>query len=135
MRRKVEGRVERSDDKTVVAKRSILVVDDEPLIRINLADFFAEDGCEVFEAARAEAAILVLEAHPSIRVVLTDVQMPGSMNGVKLAHYVRERFPPRLLVVASRAVKVTAAQLAAHTMFIAKPFDPRFVLDEIDRLS
>ncbi len=122
-------------DEKAAARRSILVVDDEPLIRINLADFFEDEGFEVFEADSAEAAILVLESHPFIRVVLTDVQMPGSMNGLKLAHFVRERFPPTLLVVASGAAKVTAAQLPEHTMFVVKPFDPRFVLDEIDRLS
>ena len=115
--------------------RSILVVDDEPLIRINLADFFEDEGFTVFEADSADAAIAVLDAHPSIRIVLTDVQMPGSMDGVRLAHHIRERFPPTLLVVASGAVKLTAAQLPAHTMFVAKPFDPRFVLDEINRLS
>ena len=120
---------------TVPARRSILVVDDEPLIRINLADFFEDEGFEVFEANSADAAILVLEEHPFIRIVLTDVQMPGSMDGVKLAHFVRQRFPPTLLVVASGATKVPAAQLPSHTMFVAKPFDPRFVLDEIDRLS
>lgn len=124
------------DDKaTAPPRRSILVVDDEPLIRINLADFFEDEGFEVFEAESADAAIAILEANPTVRIVLTDVQMPGSMDGVKLAHFVRERFPPTLLVVASGAVKLTAAQLPAHTMFVAKPFDPRFVLDEIDRLS
>lgn len=116
-------------------RRSILVVDDEPLIRINLADFFEDEGFEVHEADSADAAIAILEANPTVRIVLTDVQMPGSMDGVKLAHFVRERFPPTLLVVASGAVKLTAAQLPAHTMFVAKPFDPRFVLDEIERLS
>ncbi|MGI4731805.1 MAG: response regulator [Janthinobacterium lividum] len=125
----------RTDHNPEGGKRSILVVDDEPLIRINLADFFEDEGFEVFEAESADAAIAVLEKHPAIRIVLTDVQMPGSMDGVKLAHHVRDRFPPTLLVVASGAVRVTPEQLPTRTMFIAKPFDPRFVLDEIDRLS
>lgn len=115
--------------------RSILVVDDEALIRINLAVFFEDEGFTVFEAGDADEAIDILEANPSIQVVLTDVQMPGSMDGVKLAHYVRHRYPPTLLVVASGAVKLTAADLPEHTMFIAKPFDPRFVLGELDRLT
>lgn len=116
-------------------ERSILVVDDEPMIRINLADFFADEGFQVFEAEDADEAIAVLDANRSIQVVLTDVQMPGSMDGVKLAHYVRERFPPTLLVVASGAVKLTSRDLPEHTMFVAKPFDPHFILGEIDRLS
>lgn len=120
---------------TVLSKRSILVVDDEALIRINLAVFFEDEGFQVFEAGNADEAIGILAANPSIQVVLTDVQMPGSMDGVKLAHYVHKRFPPTLLVVASGAVRLTAADLPEHSMFIAKPFDPRFVLGEIDRLN
>ena len=72
---------------------------------------------------------------PSIRVVLTDVHMPGSMDGVRLAHYVRERFPPTILIVASGAAKLTAADLPERTMFIAKPFDLHYVLQEIERLG
>ncbi|SHL52360.1 Response regulator receiver domain-containing protein [Sphingobium sp. YR657] len=117
-----------------MSERTILVVDDEPLIRINLADFFHEEGYQVFEADNAEAAILILEANPTIRIVLTDVQMPGSMDGVKLAHFVRDRYPPTLLIVASGAVKLSASELPSRTMFVAKPFDPRFVLEEIERI-
>jgi len=116
-------------------ERSILVVDDEPLIRINLADFFEDEGFQVFEAEDADAAIAILEANPSVRIVLTDVQMPGSMNGIKLAHFVRDRYPPTLLVVASGAVKPSPDELPTRTMFLTKPFDPRFVLEEIERLG
>jgi len=116
-------------------ERSILIVDDEPLIRINLADFFEEQGYRVFEAEDAEGAIAILEANRQIRIVLTDVQMPGSMDGVKLAHFVRDRFPPTVLVVASGAVTLSPDELPPQTMFIAKPFDPHFVLGEIERLT
>lgn len=60
--------------------------------------------------------------------------MPGSMDGVKLAHYVRGRYPPTLLVVASGALRISPDELPAQTMFIAKPFDPRLVLEDLDRL-
>ena len=116
-------------------ERSILVVDDEAMIRHNLADFFADEGFQVFEADSADAAIGIMAENPSIRVVLTDVQMPGSMDGVKLAHYVHDRYPPTLLVVASGAAKPSDSDLPEHTMFIAKPFDPRSVLREIERLT
>lgn len=114
-------------------ERSILVVDDEALIRLNLLDFFADEGFVTFEASNAREAISILEHNRSIRIVLTDVQMPGSMDGMKLAHYVRERFPPTLLVIASGAVKVRPDEMPDRTMFVAKPFDPRFVLEEIER--
>jgi CheY-like chemotaxis protein len=89
----------------------------------------------VFEAEDADAAIRILDTTPSICVVLTDVQMPGSMDGIRLAHHVRERFPPTLLVVASGAARPSEADLPARAVFIAKPFDPRFVLDELNRLG
>lgn len=116
-------------------ERSILVVDDEPMIRLNLADFFEDEGYTVYEASDADAAISILQANSGVRIVLTDIQMPGSMDGVKLAHFIAERFPPSLLIVASGALRPSAAELPPHTMFIAKPFDPRRVLDEIERLA
>lgn len=115
--------------------RTILIVDDEPIIRMNLVDFFEDEGFQVYEAESADNAIVVLEAHPDIQIVLTDVQMPGSMNGVKLAHYIRDRWPPTLLIVASGAMAIPQADLPAQSMFIPKPFDPSFVLGEIDRLA
>ncbi|SEM76563.1 Response regulator receiver domain-containing protein [Sphingomonas gellani] len=123
-----------TDELTHIA-RSILLVDDEPMIRIDLADFFEDEGFQVFEAQHADEAIAILEKNPSIQVVLTDVQMPGSMDGLKLAHYIRDRYPPTLLVVASGAIRPSAAELPEHTIFFAKPFDPRRVLAEIDRLT
>lgn len=114
--------------------RSILIVDDEPIIRLNMVDFFTDEGFQVFEAEDADHAIAVLEANASIEIVLTDVQMPGSMNGVKLAHFVRRRWPPTLLVVASGAFAIPEADLPLDAIFIAKPFDLRFVLGEIERL-
>jgi DNA-binding NtrC family response regulator len=67
-------------------------------------------------------------ARPPICIVLTDVQMPGSMDGVQLAHHVHDRFPPTLLIVASGAIKIKGADLPEHTMFMAKPFDQKLPL-------
>ena len=115
--------------------RSILLVDDEPLIRLNLVDFFEGEGFTVYEADDADAAIAILQANSAVRVVLTDIQMPGSMDGVKLAHFIAERFPPSLLIVASGALRPSAEELPPHTRFLSKPFDPRTVLQEIERLG
>jgi DNA-binding NtrC family response regulator len=114
---------------------SILIVDDEPLIRINMVDFFIAQGFQVFEAENADHAIALLEENPTIPVVLTDVQMPGAMDGLRLAHVIRERWPPTLLVIVSGGVPLLSAALPSRATFIAKPFDPRRVLSEIKRLS
>ena len=80
--------------RTPIGDKTVLVVEDEALLRFGIVDFFAERGWCVFEARNAEEAIALLARHGEIRVVLTDVQMPGDMDGLKLAHYVRERFTP-----------------------------------------
>lgn len=118
-----------------VPPRAILIVEDEPIIRHDLMDFFEDHGFRVFEASGADEAIEILAANPAIEAVLTDIQMPGSMDGIRLAHFVRDRYPPTILIVASGAVKPRASELPERAMFVSKPFDPRSVLREIDRLS
>jgi CheY-like chemotaxis protein len=114
---------------------TILIVEDEPLVRLDIVDFFEDRGFRVFEAADAKAALRILESNPAIEIVLTDIQMPGSMDGLKLAHYVRDRWPPTLLIVASGMVKPRAEDLPSSAIFISKPFDPRAVMREIERLG
>lgn len=112
--------------------KAILIVEDEALIRFDLVDFFEDAGLKVYEAENADDAILLMEQYPDIGTVLTDVQMPGSMDGLKLAHYIRDRFPPALLIVASGALRLTAGDLPDGACFFAKPFDPRSVLRVVD---
>ena len=72
-----------------------------------------EAGYEAVEASNADEAIRILEADPTIRLVFTDIDMPGSMDGLKLAHYVRGRWPPIKLIVASgsRSLRKLPCQL------------------------
>ncbi|WP_260929286.1 response regulator [Novosphingobium sp. 9] len=116
-------------------QRAILIVEDEPLIRHDLMDFFEDHGFRVLEAGNADEAIGVLNNNSAIQIVLTDVQMPGSMDGIRLAHFIRDRYPPTILIVASGAVKSNMADLPDHSMFVTKPFDPRAVLRQIERMS
>jgi CheY-like chemotaxis protein len=77
----------------------ILVVEDEALVRMAAREDIEAAGFEVYEAFNADEAIQLLEANPDIELVFTDVDMPGSMDGVKLAHYVRTRWPPVKIIV------------------------------------
>lgn len=113
--------------------KCILIVEDEALIRFNLADFFEDAGYRVLEAEDADQAIAILDRDSSIRVVLTDVQMPGSMDGLKLAHHVRDRFLPTVLVVTSGVLNPVASDLPVDSFFVPKPFDPMQVLRRIER--
>jgi two-component system, response regulator PdtaR len=73
---------------------AVLIVEDEPLVRLGAVQTIEDAGFEVIEAANADEAIEILEKRSDIRVVFTDVHMPGSMDGLKLAHAVRNRWPP-----------------------------------------
>ena len=109
----------------------ILVVEDEPLIRLGLATAIEEAGYEVFEAANGAEAIRRLEADPEIRLVLTDVDMPGGMDGIQLAHYVRDRWPPIRLIVISGKVGVRPGELPAGARFVSKPYQEPVLLDMV----
>ena len=106
-----------------VAKRAvILIVEDEWLIGMNAVEMIEEAGFEVVEAARADEAIVVLEGRLDITVVFTDIQMPGSMDGLKLAAAVRDRWPPIKIVATSGQVKLGPGDLPQGGRFLPKPY-------------
>lgn len=98
---------------------AILIVEDEPLVRMCASDELTDLGYEVFEASNADEAIRLLEERPEIRLVFTDVNMPG-LDGVKLAHAVAKRWPPVKIVVTS-ALPLRDA-LPHGAMFVGKPY-------------
>jgi CheY-like chemotaxis protein len=98
----------------------ILVVEDEALVRMVAVDALEEAGYETLEAADADEAIRLLETHPEILLVFTDVHMPGSMDGVKLAVAVRKRWPPVRIIITSARPKPV---LTDDAVFLAKPYD------------
>jgi CheY-like chemotaxis protein len=116
------------------AASRILVVEDEALVRLSARDEIEAAGFEVYEAFNADEAINLLEAHPDIRLIFTDVDMPGSMDGVKLAHYVRTRWPPVKIIVTSGYQHVTPDQLPKGSLFLSKPYDPEQMRQKIELL-
>jgi CheY-like chemotaxis protein len=103
---------------------SVLVVEDEALVRMGMADFLTDSGFEVFEAANAGEAIRLLETNDAIRVLFTDVDMPGSMDGLRLAAAVRDRWPPVKIVVTSGHRTVAPDDLPEAARFFQKPYNP-----------
>ena len=99
-----------------------LVVEDEPLLRLAAVDMIEDAGYEVLEAADADKAIAILELRPDVHTVFSDIQMPGSMDGLKLVAYVRNRWPPIKLVTTSGQIAVVAGDLPEGAVFIGKPY-------------
>ena len=114
---------------------SILVVEDEILIRLELVDMIEEAGFTVYEAGNAEEALLQFKAHRDIRVLITDIDMPGSMDGLMLSHHVRKCWPPVRVIVASSHVKVTTQQLPDQGLFIDKPYDTPRVRSILSKIA
>jgi DNA-binding NtrC family response regulator len=114
---------------------AILIVEDEVLVRLELADIVEEAGYAVYEAGNAEEAIKLMEMHREIRILMTDVDMPGSMDGLKLSHYVKHRWPPVRIVVASGHVSVKQHELPQDGVFLDKPYDTPKVLALLSDIS
>jgi CheY-like chemotaxis protein len=102
----------------------VLIVEDEFLLRMNAAEMIGEAGFDVVEAANADEAIAILEARPDIHVIFTDIQMPGSMDGMKFARFVRGRWPPIKIVATSGFVNVGKDDLPEGSRFLTKPYRP-----------
>ena len=101
----------------------VLVVEDEFLLRMDAVDFVGRCGFIMYEASNADEAIQLLELHDDIRAVFTDINMPGTMDGLKLAHYVRGRWPPIKTIITSGQRRPLAEDMPAGSGFIAKPYD------------
>jgi CheY-like chemotaxis protein len=89
------------DATTDRARPVVVVVEDEPLVRMHAAAMIESAGFDTVEAGNADEAIAILEARKDIRIVFTDVEMPGSMDGLRLARAIRDRWPPVELVLTS----------------------------------
>ncbi len=95
----------------------VLVVEDHPIIRMGAMDLVRGAGFEAVEADGADQAIAILEARNDVHLVFTDISMPGSMDGLMLAHLVRGRWPPVLLIVG-----YATTSLPTVVQVISKPF-------------
>ena len=102
----------------------VLLVEDEQLLRMDAVEMISSAGFDVVEAANADDAIEILEVRRDIVVVFTDIQMPGSMGGLKLARAVRGRWPPIKIVATSGLVDVGEKDLPEGGRFLAKPYSP-----------
>jgi two-component system, response regulator PdtaR len=101
----------------------VLVVEDESLIRMSATAMVEAAGFEAIAAFDADDAIRILESRNDIRAVFTDVHMPGSMDGIRLAHVIRNRWPPVALIVTSGQTTVRESDLPIGGRFIRKPYE------------
>lgn len=101
----------------------ILVVEDDMLVQLELADWLRALGLTVLTAANADSAMALLNAHSDVEFLLTDIQMPGAMDGIRLAHLVAERRPDIWILVMSGLYSTELSVLPAGSRFFPKPID------------
>ncbi|MCM2443297.1 response regulator [Agrobacterium vitis] len=114
---------------------AVLVVEDEPLLLMDAMDMIEDAGFTAYGAGNADDAIHLMEKHPDIRVLFTDVHMPGSMNGFNLARAVRDRWPPVSIILASAHVNVTDEKVPENGLFFAKPYPPATVVKALKAIA
>jgi CheY-like chemotaxis protein len=113
---------------------AVLVVEDEALIRMAIISELEDAGYIVFEAPNADAAIKILMANLDIKVMFTDIDMPGGVDGLKLAAAVRNRWPPIKIIVTSGYQTIGSKNLPVGGRFVQKPYHTRQVVQSISEM-
>jgi CheY-like chemotaxis protein len=111
--------------KQMMHKAAILVVEDEILIRMNTADMIEEAGYDVVEARDARAALDILKQRDDIDVVFTDVNMPGTMDGLELARFICGTWPWIHVVITSGKMMLRDEDIPDEGRFLPKPYNSR----------
>jgi CheY-like chemotaxis protein len=115
-------------------KPLILVVEDEPLLRLNATDVLEEAGFSVTEANNAETALELLEGRRDVQVLFTDIHMPGAFNGLELARRVHRRWPHILLMITSGRERPRASEIPDDGRFLAKPYRHAELVGRVNEL-
>ena len=115
-------------------KNVILVVEDEAIIRIGTVQLLEDAGYAAIQASNSDDAIRILESLADIDAVITDIKMPGSLCGLRLARAIRNRWPPIHLIVASGLNAPTEKEFPGIGRFIRKPFAPKHILKALQEL-
>lgn len=116
-------------------RQAVLVVEDEPMLRMMAVDMVEDAGFEAVEAADATEAVRILETRLDIRIVFTDIDMPRGVDGVRLAAIVRHRWPPIEIIVTSGFTTGEDLDLPARTAFFSKPYRHEQVVATMRRMA
>lgn len=109
----------------------VLVVEDDAMIRLDVVSIIEDAGIDVIEASNADDAIVLLESRSDITVVFTDIEMPGSMNGLRFAFAVRDRWPPVAIIIASGRIRPQPEEMPTEVTFLRKPCSEAAVLEAV----
>lgn len=109
----------------------VLVVEDEPLLRMLAVEVVEEAGFIAIEARDADEAVILLESRTDVTLLFTDINMPGSMDGLKLVHAVRDRWPLIKILVVSGQHQLQSFDLPSNSCFVGKPYQASTLVEEL----
>ncbi len=112
----------------------VLVVEDEPILRMMAMDLVEEAGFRAVEATDATQAIEILERRSDIRIVFSDIDMPRGLDGMRLAALIRKRWPPIELILTSDGLLPDLALLPEGGVFFSRPYLERDVIATLRRM-
>jgi CheY-like chemotaxis protein len=107
---------------------TVLVVEDNEILRMCAANVVADAGFTPIEAASADEAVAILESRSDIALLFTDIQMPGSMDGLGLARTVQERWPAIKIILVSGRAELSERDRPANSRFFQKPFTTKQII-------
>src|SRR6185312_9404741 len=113
------------------APTNVLVVEDEMVLRMRAVDIVEDAGFTAVEAVNADEALSILESRSDISLLFSDIQMPGSMDGLKLAHAVHDRWPSIKIILVSGQVKVSDDDKPTDSRFFGKPIESKQMIAEL----
>lgn len=113
----------------------VLVVEDEPLLRMTAVDMVVDAGFEAVEASDAIQAIEILEKRLDIRIVFSDIDMPRGMDGMKLAAAIRDRWPPIKIILTSGYFTSDKVYMPARSVFYPKPYDADKIVETLHKMA
>jgi CheY-like chemotaxis protein len=109
----------------------VLIVEDEMMLRMRAVDMVEDAGYTPLEALDAAEAVAILESRSDVALMCTDIQMPGQMDGVGLAHAVHQRWPAIKIIVVSGQLNLPDLDLPPHSRFFGKPLNAAEVIAEM----
>jgi CheY-like chemotaxis protein len=112
----------------------VLVVEDDMLLRMRAVDMVEDAGYISVEAVDADQAVAILESRSDIALLFTDIQMPGSMDGLGLAHSVHARWPPIKIILVSGQLMLASIDIPANSRFFGKPLDAKVMIAQIQSM-
>ena len=121
--------------KNPLSRSHVLVVEDEFFSRLHAVNLVEAAGYKAIEASNADEAIAILETRKDIRIVFTDIDMPGSMDGLKLAGAIRDRWAPIELILTSGHVDVPESEVPERGVFFSKPYRDREIVAVLQKFA